>query len=98
MKIILSFLLLIFLTAFSFSGKAADKMLVCLPDLNIPRSIPLQMKPSSGNCSKDEKLFEIQKSESGITLLLPYESTPASSQPAGGIPGNPRPAKPYSYY
>lgn len=98
MKKLFFFLVLALFTSLSFWAKASDKMLVCLPDLNIPRSIPLQMKPSSGNCSKDEKLFEIQKSESGITLLLPYESTPASSQPAGGIPGNPRPAKPYSYY
>ncbi len=80
----------LFLTFFlySFTLQAAEKTLLCLPNLDPSyRSMTFQIKPSKGTCEKDEKIFEIKRGEGQAVLLIPYEAP--SSQPAHGIPGNP---------
>jgi len=79
----------------------AEKTLVCFPQIDSSyRNLNFQIKASQGSCAKDEKLFELKRSPEGYFLFLPYDpSAAATSQPAGaGVPGNPRNAKPLSYY
>ena len=76
---------------------AAEKILVCLPPIDPSyRSMNFQIKPNKETCAKDEKIFEVKKSEGQSLLLIPYE-TP-NTQPAEGIPGNPSTGHPISYY
>jgi hypothetical protein len=84
MKSFLFFMILFF----SFSAIPAlaesEKTLVCFPPVDpLYRDLEFQIKASpKGQCGKDEKIYEVKRSEGGVILFMPYNDSTATSQPA----------------
>lgn len=99
MKIFIRLTLFFMTLSLSTPLFAAEKSFVCIPDLNTnTRSLSFALKPSTGSCPKDEKLFELQRAEGGVVLFLPYENPSPNTTAPNAIPGNPSQGKPFSYY
>lgn len=80
-KIILKLILLLLLVSPKLEANA-DKILVCLPVQDFTaRQFTFQIKPSQGQCNKNEEIYEVKKSDQGITLLLPFSPNIQDTQP-----------------